>query len=326
MLLLHTEQDPGQALKYLTCYDGDFAYGFFLPRKKPHIFVSELEALPESANVVYAHLSRQGQIKELIKKHKIKTLGLCYNELSKRTYDKLKKALRGVKFVDVSKTISAKRTIKTDAQIRTISKAVRITEKLFEEVKMQLITATHEIDVEIYLRKRMIELGVTPSFDPIIATGVHSKHPHYHASSQSKVLEGFCIIDMGVKVDAYCSDMSRTVYIGTPSDKEKKQYNTVKDELYRLEREMKAGQKKIDVNFDMVHALGHGIGREVHEFPLLGYEKLKENMCIAVEPAQYFSAGGIRIEDNYVVTKNGLKRIGKSSRELETIKRKKLVL
>ena len=322
VLLLHTEQDEGVALKYLTDYQGDFAYGVFFPgRKKPQVFVSSLESLPRSTTISYQHLTKRGQIKEVLLKAKVKTLGLCFSEVSKQTYDTLKKAFRGIKFVDVSKQLRAKREIKTKEEMRRTKEAVRLTEKLFEEAFALLPKVRYEKEVEQYLRKRMIELGVEPSFDPIVATGWHSKAPHYQASDRSLVLDGFCILDMGVKYKGYCSDMTRTVYIGTPSAAEKKIYKTILHELQVIEQHVHAGVREIETSFPMIHALGHGIGREVHEAPFLGHEELHKDMLIAIEPAQYWGKGGIRIEDNYVVQEKKLVRIGKSSRRLRIITR-----
>ncbi len=324
VLLLHTEQDRGTALKYLTGYTGDYAYGLFFKnkRKKRIIFVSSLEGLPTNTREKYVHLTKRGQVKEVVQKEKVKTLGLCFSEVSKRTYDTLKKTFRGIKFVDVSEAIEARKQIKSKEEVQYLRHAAKITEELLEEVKVQLRTARYEKEVEKYLLKRMIDLGVEPSFPPIIASGWHSRLPHYQATDRSLVLKGFCIIDMGVKWKGYCADLSRTVYIGTPSSKEIKQYEQVLHELHVIESHVYAGVKEIETSFSMIHALGHGIGVEVHERPYLGHEVLQEHMCIAIEPAQYFSKGGIRIEDNYVVQKDRLVRLSKSSRKLECIQRK----
>lgn len=321
VLLLHTEQDTGHGLKYLSDYEGDYAYGVFFKRKKAKIFVSSLESLPKSSTIDYEHLTRKGQVKDFLLAKKVKTLGLAYNEISKQTYDLLRKNFRSIQFVDISEELQQQRIIKRPEEVKYLQRAIQITEKLLAEVIEQLKTAQYEKEVEIYLRQRMIELDVKPSFDPIIATGYHSKFPHYQATKKSLVLEGFCIIDMGVQYKGYCADLSRTIYIGTPTDEEKKLYQKVEQELRIIEKHVHAGVKEIETSFPMVHALGHGIGKEVHERPYLGHEVLKSGMCIAIEPAQYFTKGGIRIEDNYLVTTKGLQRLSKSSRKLHCITR-----
>lgn len=322
-ILLRTERNKGMSLSYLTGYEGDFGFGvFFKQAKKPIVFLSNLEQPPRNENVNFQNFEGIKKLVEFVKKKKVKTIGLHFGEVSKLTYDWLKKEFRGVKFVDVSEQIQLARKIKSEDEIKCIKKAVQITEELMEEVIQILPKARFEKEVEQYLLQRMQELDVKPSFPPIIASGWHGRIPHYESSKKSLVLKGFCIIDMGVIYKGYCSDLSRTIYLGIPSEDEIKKYQQVYHELRTIEQHVHAGVKEIHTSFKMIHALGHGVGREVHELPLLSYEVLQENMVIAIEPALYWSAGGIRVEDNYVVQKDKLVRLSKSSRKLRIFPKK----
>lgn len=322
-LLFHTEQHPGKTLPYLTGYQGDFAIGIvpLNKKKKTKLYISSLEELPRLKNCSVFQLKSLEAVTKEITKQNIKKVGLHFGEISKKLFDHLTSLLPKVSFIDISKKIAEQRKIKTKDEIQYIKKAVKITEQLMKEAIQLLSTATYEKEIIIYLKKRMISLGVEESFPPIVATGFHSKHPHYEIKDSSKILKGFCILDMGVKYKGYCADLSRTVYLGIPSRKEKEQYQQVYDQLLTIEKTVKNGQKTIPLDFEMIHALGHGIGLDVHEEPLLQFEPLRKNMVIAIEPAQYFAKGGIRIEDDYVVTAKGLERLSKSSRKLQIIPR-----
>lgn len=179
---------------------------------------------------------------------------------------------------------------------------------------------TYEHEGIIYLKKRVLDMGDELAFEPIVASGKDSRNPHYEPSPAAKLKKGFCIIDFGVKHKGYCADITRTVYLGTPSKTDVEFYNNVRNEQKRLERELKSGTSRMQPSFSMVHALGHGIGLDVHEPPLVGRGKLQTGVTIALEPARY-EQQGVRIEDDYIVTEHGLKRLSKSSRELKRVRK-----
>jgi Xaa-Pro aminopeptidase len=142
------------------------------------------------------------------------------------------------------------------------------------------------------------------------------------------------ILDFGAKCDGYCSDMTRTLYVGKPTEKDKEIYKYVLDvqktavkmsvvgvcccEIYSYALDM--------LGNEFCHNLGHGVGLEIHEAPNLGPGSehiLKEGMCITIEPGIYNEGKyGIRIEDTVLITKNGPKILTRSRKELIRIKKK----
>ena len=169
------------------------------------------------------------------------------------------------------------------------------------------------------------------AFKTIVASGKNSSFPH-HTTKNKKLQRGFCIIDYGVRYKGYCSDTTRTVYLGKPSKKEVEIYNKVlqvqKDAIFMLEPGKTCGE--IDASVRKVlgdrftHGLGHGVGIEIHEMPSFQPDSkhvLENNMVFTIEPGVYYeSIYGIRIEDTVLLkgkavclTKapKGLLRIGR---------------
>jgi Xaa-Pro aminopeptidase len=152
------------------------------------------------------------------------------------------------------------------------------------------------------------------SFDTIVASGKNASNPHYSACNQ-KLSRGFLVIDCGVKVNGYCSDITRTVFLGSPTEKEKENYRKVLDvqlkciELIKSKSPKEAelfAKKELGDYF--VHSLGHGIGLDIHELPGItknNGKNLANGVCFTIEPGMYKKGKyGIRIEDD-LIKENG---------------------
>jgi Xaa-Pro aminopeptidase len=213
--------------------------------------------------------------------------------------------------------------------------------KLFE--KFEKSSFKYEKEVVNFLKVETLLNDCELAFEPLVASGVNSKNPHYYPKDKSKLKKGFCIIDFGVKYKGFCSDMTRTVFFGTPSKKHISDYNLILNSFNSINLYFKKINTKVDNNssnknnikakdlfsffqsneFPMIHALGHGIGLEVHEKPLLANSNdvLMENMVLAIEPGKYdFKNYGIRIEDDFLVSKSSnnlkFKRLSKLTNDL----------
>ena len=154
--------------------------------------------------------------------------------------------------------------------------------------------------------------------------------PHYKKNNK-KLKKGFCVIDFGVKYNGYCSDMTRTIFIGRPSKKDINFYNMVLKSQTRAIKRLKPGvccktiakearkhlgkhQKK------MIHSIGHGLGKKIHEKPYIrikSNEKLDKGMMFTIEPGIYLKNYGIRIEDT-IILKNKPIILTKSEKRLIT--------
>ena len=167
------------------------------------------------------------------------------------------------------------------------------------------------------------------SFEPIVASGENSSKPHAIPTDRVIKENDIITIDMGCKIKGYCSDMTRTIFIGNPTEEQKRVYNLVLDNQEKSLREMKDGASIKDIakivtsnfalqGYDLVHSLGHGVGLEIHETPFIkeaNDNTLKENMVVTDEPGVYIPGNfGIRIEDTLLITKDGTDVLTKSEK------------
>ena len=194
-------------------------------------------------------------------------------------------------------------------------KAIKFTEEILNDCIRNIKKFRTEKEVYLFLvreaRKRKLRLA----FKPLVVTSPNGFEIH-HKPTDTSLKKGFLILDYGLKYKGYCADITRTVYLGEPSEKDIYLYNlvlTAHDEAFRNVRlgvdcasvDQIARQILIKYKKNFRHALGHGVGRRVHQSPKVGpnnYKKLKKNQIITLEPGIYFKNGfGIRIEDMVLV-------------------------
>lgn len=275
-------------------------------------------------------------IKRLISKHRIKKIGVNFSYLTVNELKRLKKILK-CKFVDISNELLTIRSIKTEDEIKLYIKACKLTEQIWSRTlaQIKLKKLKTELNVKEFIEHKIKLINSTPSFPTIVASGKNAAIPH-HVTNKDK-LNGFCIIDFGIKYKGYCTDVTRTIYIGNPTQKEKEFYNLVYETKECSANKINHGnfgEKTANVvkiarkhlgKYDkfFTHGLGHGIGLEIHELPNLkdvSKEKFKEGMIFTIEPGVYFkNKFGIRIEDDYLLTKNKLIQLTKAPKKLVVV-------
>ena len=215
------------------------------------------------------------------------------------------------------------RQIKTANEIKAIQEACRITSETFRLILPKIREGMTEKELKLELEFTQMKLGAQGnSFDPIVASGVNGSLPHA-IPSDKKIAQGEMItLDFGCKVDGYCSDMTRTVALGTPSPEMKRIYDTVLVAQEMGEAALKPGvpcQSVDKVCRDYIdsqgyegrfgHGLGHSLGIDVHENPRLNpvcTDITQVGMLLTVEPGIYVPGlGGVRIENTCLVTETG---------------------
>lgn len=288
--------------------------------------------------------SHKNPTKNLFKKHQkeIKRLGIEEDNLTVVEHKSLKKHFKNIKNFEVSHL----RSIKTEDEISKIEKACRVGDLAFDHILKKITDGITEKWLAGELEKFIKEKGGEFSFPPIVAFGKNSSVPH-HQTGDTKLTDEeftakqeacFILLDFGVKINGYCSDMTRTIFFGKPSDKQKEIYQTVlaaqQKSVDCINLTIKAGKQVKAAKVDQAardyivskgypiipHSLGHGIGLEVHERPSLSprsKEDLKEGMVFSIEPGIYLeNVGGIRIEDLFVLKKQGLRQLTSSPKKL----------
>jgi Xaa-Pro aminopeptidase len=237
-------------------------------------------------------------------------------------------------FVPTESWVEDLRMVKDAAEIELIRAAIRLNERVFSEAIAKIGPDTTEADVAAEIYYLGVKYGASKvSFDPIVASGPNGSKPHARFSSDRLVPGTPITIDMGMRLDGYCSDMTRTVFYKECPPQWEKIYMTVRAAKDAAMAAVKPGLlgKDIDAVARQVmteqglpetfnHGLGHGIGVEVHEAPRLaktGDAALAAGMVITDEPGYYLDGvGGMRIEDIFVVRDSGAENLNTLGTEL----------
>ncbi|MDY6790029.1 MAG: Xaa-Pro peptidase family protein [Thermodesulfobacteriota bacterium] len=248
---------------------------------------------------------------------------MSYMQYNKMT-EELNKAGMQVELVPVEDMVENLRLIKDESEINTLKKALLVAEAVFKHIKSTIELGMTEKQLAWSMEKEMREAGAQSlSFPTIVASGPNSALPHAIPSDR-KIRSGEPVLfDWGAKLDGYCSDISRTVIVGTPDETFKKVFTTVSDAQKMATDAVKPGisSKAVDkIARDHIekcgfkgkfgHGLGHGTGLAVHEHPRLSPLKetaLESGMVFTVEPGIYIQDwGGIRLENMVAVRDSGV--------------------
>ncbi|RME77722.1 aminopeptidase P family protein [Candidatus Woesearchaeota archaeon] len=245
-----------------------------------------------------------------------------------------KKLFAGATLVDVSKELAQKRRSKTPQEIAKIKKAIAITEDIFIKTFFHFKNFKTEQDVARFMHVEAIKRDCALAYNPIVASGKNASQAHYEPK-KTKLAKGFCVIDFGVKYQGYCADITRTIYLGEPSKKEVERYFKVLQaheeavkQLQSSKNAAKADARAREVLGELkklfIHSLGHGLGLDVHEGVHLHEsrkDEVLEGEVFTIEPGIYEEGKyGIRIEDDYVMRKDGPQRLSSLGRQLLIIK------
>lgn len=235
----------------------------------------------------------------------------------------LQAKLRKSFFVPVTGLVAGLREVKDEIEQDKMRAAAVLGCKLFDQVLEHIVPGATEMEVAMALEyMARLEGAESMSFESIVAGGERSALPHGKATTTKLPKRGFVVLDFGVVLDGYCSDMTRTVHMGPARKGEREVYEAVLDAQLAGLAAVKAGVTAGSVDAAargslersgyaewFTHSTGHGVGIEIHESPRLGKkqeQKLKAGMIVTIEPGVYFPGKfGIRIEDTVLVTAEG---------------------
>jgi Xaa-Pro aminopeptidase len=243
----------------------------------------------------------------------------------------------GVKLQDAPAIVERARMVKDEDELELIRAAVRLGAKLFDRALEVLKAGVTEVEVAAEMEYAARRAGAEAmSFPTIIASGARSALPHGRATQQKIALGAFVVCDFGVILDGYCSDQTRTVWVGDASDANGKEarraYEAVREAQEAAITAVRPGVsvgevdaaarevlRKAGLGRYFTHSTGHGVGLEIHEAPRVAAgqkEILKPGMVITIEPGVYFPGKwGIRIEDMVAVTEGGCAVMTPTSKE-----------
>lgn len=319
--------------------------GFVLVTREKTYFIVDFRYYNSALNCIKGNINvvllsnLKNNLLEIIKKHNIKNILIENQDISFAEVIRLEKLLKEcetflVKTGTLDKIIYSLREIKSEEEIKNIKIAQEISERalynLLSFIKPGISEKELAFKLEFLIRKEGAE---AISFDLIVASGKNSSIPHAEPTNKPIESGDFITIDMGAVYNGYHSDMTRTFALGNISDEQKNVYETV----------LKAQNKAIDAikpgalcsSLDGIareiinkngyegcfeHALGHGVGLNIHEGPILSSNTkdiLKPGMIITVEPGIYLgNSFGVRIEDMILITNDGYKNLTAADKRL----------
>jgi len=253
------------------------------------------------------------------------------------TYDRFVKVKESMekwnpkgRLLPAGELVEGLRIIKEGEEIEYIRKSLALTESVFEIVMGEAAVGKTEKELAWRIELLMREAGAEGvSFPPIVASGPLAARPHAVVSERQLQNSETIIIDLGARLEHYCSDMTRTLILGEADDKTRRVYATVREAQSRAIAAVRSGISSYEVDRvarDFItsagygdhfgHGLGHGVGLAVHEKPGFGKSNsmvLEENMVVTMEPGIYLPGwGGVRLENMVRVTADGCEVLNKN--------------
>ncbi len=289
----------------------------------------------QGAKVVIAKGSLVQEAARQIAAAKITKIGFEADRMPITAFESLRKALpKTAKLVPTTGVVDRIRMVKDAHELALIKEAVVLGADLLtpaiETIRPGIRESEIAAEIE-YAARRWGAEGM--SFETIVAAGVRSALPHGRASNALIPKRGFVILDLGVILHGYCSDMTRTVHVGPVSRSSKEIYGAVLEAQEAAVDAVAPGVTTGEVDFAarsvlkkagldrfFIHSTGHGVGLEIHEQPRIAREQtevLKPGMVITIEPGVYLPGkGGVRIEDMVAVTGRGHQVLTPATKEL----------
>jgi len=257
--------------------------------------------------------------------------------------------IAAINLIDIQEKINAKfinghgilemlRVIKDESEIEKLRKAAKLADEVMGETIEYICPGITERDIKKKIEELFIQKGADGlSFESIVASGPNSSMPHYCEDSRAIQKRDIVILDLGCKYKGYCSDTSRTVFVGGITDEEKKVYDIILRANKAGEKMAKQGVKAEDVDKAsrdvirkegygeyFINRTGHGIGFSVHEQPYIkagNKQILEKGMVFSIEPGIYIpNKFGMRIEDIVVIRVDGPEVLNNFTKEIILIK------
>jgi Xaa-Pro aminopeptidase len=235
-------------------------------------------------------------------------------------------ALPKKEWVPIPRPLKEMRVCKDLDEIQALKEAARVTAEGYREALKKLKEGIEEREIAIDFEFHSRKMGASKmSFEPIVAFGENSAYPHHRAGAAQLKRNQIVLCDFGANVSSYCGDMTRCFFFGEPQAEMERFYGLVKEaaslavakirigaRLGDLDRTVRDFFAKNGVEHLFSHSLGHGVGIDVHEYPLLRFDGddrdliLRAGMVFTIEPGLYLpGVGGVRYENTYIVTEIG---------------------
>lgn len=315
---------------------------FVFSNEDPILFVPALdfekavETLPNVKVISYLDSENPWKIiSTILARYTNKKISVEKNYITLKTYKNLQLPSLE-KICDISELITLQKLIKNTYEIEQLKLAGKSADLAIQLATKNFKVGKSELAIIADLEYGLKQQGVSQmSFDTMVLSQKNAANPHGEPSQNTINYNEFILVDLGTIHNGYCSDITRTIFFGdTLSDKQKDIYNIVLEAHHTAKDAAKIGMSAHDLDTIarqvitkygygdyFTHRLGHGIGQSIHEFPSISQNQqltLQENMCFSIEPGIYIPGEiGVRIEDCFVLTKNGLESFTHSPYDLD---------
>ena len=323
---------------YITGFTGSSGYVLMTAQETMLLtdsrYAEQAKAQAQGVTVMMHAAQWLETLQEQVKRLAIRRLGFEPGSVTYKSFLKLRDAIPGIELVPLDDVVERLRMVKEASELERIGEAAKIADDAFRHIAGFIRAGVSErevaLELEVYMRRQGAS-GV--SFTTIVASGERSALPHGVASDRVIGRGEFVTLDFGARYNEYASDITRTVIVGPPSDRHKDVYALVlraQEHALAGIRPGMGGEVAAALARDIIrdggygdnfgHSLGHGLGLAVHEAPRLARKSedmLQEGMVVTVEPGIYIPGfGGVRIEDDIVLTADGCARLTHATKEL----------
>jgi len=329
-------------IRYLTGFIGDDSWALIPARGSAVLILSDnrfQEQIKREAPGVKARMRKKGLAEELAKvcaQRGYKAVGVQPDHMTLGVRKALVKQLNASAVKPIDDGLITQRSVKARAEVASIRKALSCQQEAFRKLRRFIKPGMTEVEVCAKLEYEMRRLGADgPSFPTIVAADANAALPHAIPGPRKLKRGGVVLIDWGAKADGYCSDLTRVLALGSMSRKMREVYQIVLDaQLAGIDairpgvalKDVDAAARKVIKRAgyakEFGHSLGHGIGLDIHEQPVLSARAegvLEPGHVVTVEPGIYLpGVGGVRIEDDVLVTARGHRVLSDLPKSLES--------
>jgi len=290
------------------------------------------KALDRKVSVRQFKINHAADVMEILSKKRTCRLGFDERHFSVLQFKRIKRFCpRGVKMIACNGLVGGMRIVKDQAELRLIRQCLKENHAAYQYLRRTLRPGMTEQQVFFGLERFIRRSGVDFSFAPIIASGPNTAFPHARISKRMIHKQDIILIDLGIEIQGYKSDLTRIFVSDKITKPVRDVYKAVAEaqeaavseirsgiSVARIDEVARKSLKKNKLDRFFVHALGHGVGLEIHEPPRLfsrSKEILKAGMAVTVEPGVYIPGKfGIRIEDMVLVKDSGCEILSRGSK------------
>jgi len=278
-------------------------------------------------------------LQEIIEEEKIQRLGFEGDDLKVNELQKINKYLVNIEFISQEKLIIKIREIKDEEEINHLKRACKIADQCLDEIIKTIRPGASEKEIAFKIEFWLKEKGYDLSFYPIIAIDKNSAVPHHdtrNGNNEKVKKNSIILVDYGAKFKDYCSDTTRVVFVGKPTNEMIKVYRTLLNAQNKTIEQLKIDNNPVSldqfcrqqlsvVNQQLTysHSTGHGVGLQTHEYPKISFtsaDVLLPGQIVTIEPGVYLNGKwGMRIEDTILLKENGIEILIKFSKKILVI-------